>query len=63
MSWICPRDCPGRSATCHGECESYLSAYAENRVRNRKRRMESESKHLLSESYRKNLKRLKLPKK
>lgn len=30
MKQPCDADCPGRSATCHAECERYLLFAAEN---------------------------------
>ncbi len=30
----CPRDCPGRSATCHAHCRRYLAAWEEARREN-----------------------------
>ena len=38
----CKKDCPGRSATCHAECDDYLAFNEHNMKRNLKRRQESE---------------------
>ena len=37
----CNPGCPGRSSTCHAECEAYLSFHAHNRQENKKQLMQS----------------------
>jgi hypothetical protein len=32
--YICPKDCPGRSSTCHSKCERYAKFRAEIDKRN-----------------------------
>lgn len=36
MKQPCPKHCPRRSPTCHGECRDYLEFYNGNRRQNEK---------------------------
>ena len=37
----CKKDCPGRSPTCHAECEAYLAFNEHNKKKNAKQLMQS----------------------
>lgn len=38
LQMTCPPDCPGRSPTCHSECETYLTARDERQRKNKEKR-------------------------
>ena len=37
----CVKDCPGRSPTCHAECEAYLAFHEHNKAKNHKQLQQS----------------------
>lgn len=54
-SFTCAKDCPGRSATCHGTCEKYLREVEANTTERTARRKASRSRADI-ESYKARLK-------
>ena len=52
---ICPPDCPGRTATCHGDCEYYLNYWAGKRRENAERARQNEADFVAKEAREKAL--------
>lgn len=42
MKSPCKKDCPGRSPTCHAECEAYLAFHEHNREKYKKHMKETD---------------------
>lgn len=56
----CTKDCPKRTAVCHGECKEYADYAAYRRMIYKSRLMDGEVNALESESYRKGRRRMHL---
>lgn len=52
MMQPCKRDCPGRSPTCHAECEKYLQYAAENAAKRQERYLQGDVAGAVYESMR-----------
>lgn len=52
----CKKDCPGRSSTCHAECEAYLAFHEHNKVKNHKNRLQSEVNDFINKEIIKSIK-------
>ena len=53
----CFKECPGRSPTCHGECEPYLKFYEWSVKKSKKRVTDSRPIAVLSTRYQRSQRR------